>query len=71
MMEGKEIQGLEISWILLLLPCFVAPKLPEETLQFAEDYFTFKHARIITCFTCSKYGAYFTVLMFLRFKVFQ
>ncbi|XP_021937956.1 uncharacterized protein LOC110838736 isoform X2 [Zootermopsis nevadensis] len=43
---------------LLILPCFVTAQLTEETLQFVEDYFTLKHVRIISCFTCSKHDSY-------------
>lgn len=54
---------------LLILPCFVTAQLTEETLQFVEDYFTLKHVRIISCFTCSKHGTYVTTVMFVGFEV--
>jgi len=52
------MQRLGNVWLILLLPCFVAPKLSEEIFKFVEDYFTLKSVRIISCFTCSKRGKY-------------
>jgi len=63
------MQRLGSVWLMLLLPCFVAPQLSEEIFKFVEDYFTFKSVRIISCFTCSRRGKYIAAAMFLAFKV--
>jgi len=62
------MQRLGTVWLMLLLPCFVAPQLSEEIFKFVEDYFTLKSVRIISCFTCSKRGKYIAAAMFLAFK---
>jgi hypothetical protein len=56
-------------WLMLLLPCFVAPQLSEEIFKFVEDYFTFKSVRIVSCFTCSKRGMYIAAAIFLALEI--
>lgn len=50
------MQILGTSYLLLVLCCWAAGRLSEETIRFAEGYFTYKAVRAITSFTCSKHG---------------
>ncbi|KAJ4446854.1 hypothetical protein ANN_13554 [Periplaneta americana] len=49
---------------MLVLVTTVVSRISEDTLQFVEDYFTFKYVRIVSGFTCTKYDS-FQVTKFL------
>jgi hypothetical protein len=54
--QKTEMQILGTSYLLLVLCCWAAGRLSEETIRFVEEYFTHKFVRVITSFTCSKQG---------------